>query len=97
MVDVGHPSGLAVVASQWWWDYLQSTIEGLSHRPYGKEIMKPLLTDVALVKASQCPICRSHAFHELRRFNKLYASEIDRVISEVSVMNSAFLVLSKDI
>lgn len=84
MVSVDDPNFL-VEAKQWWWDYLQSTIEALGRRPCGEEIMKPVLTDAALVKAVQCLTCRGRALPELRQFNKLYAIEIDRVISEIKI------------
>lgn len=88
-IGVGNPA-VTVWAMQWWRDYLQSTIKALGHRPCGDEIRKPVLTEEAIMKAALCPICRERAVPDLRLFNQLYAIEVDRVVSEVSVIDSAF-------
>lgn len=69
----------------WWWNYLQSTLSALVQRPCGEEVRRPDLRDAALRQACQCSLCGSRAFQEINQFIDLYANEVDRVVSEVSI------------
>lgn len=75
--------GIVAKPRQWWIDYMQAVSGELGKIPYFHREAISLHQDVALVKAAGCDMCKLSAHADMRKFNRLYAAEVARVVSEV--------------
>lgn len=83
----------------WWSSYMQNAGKELSIRPRGDTVLGSGLMDEAirLLRASCCTgrCKRTSTERDFRQFCKRFASEVDRVVSEVSRLPVYTLALSK--
>lgn len=77
----------------WWIQYMDFAAMQLYLRPCSGTIEK-LLATAPMQKAYDCSQCRPTVQSDILAFNKVFAKEVDRVVSSVSALSRAILVLN---
>jgi hypothetical protein len=81
----------------WWSNYIRRVLANLTSTPTEDIVLRSELIDDALHKAAFCPFCRERAISDMRKFTGMFAAEIKRVISDVSLSIMVCELLVSDI
>lgn len=83
MVLLGN-STTACAPRKWWIEYMTQLGAALAVRPCGSTITENEFLNQALQQAYECAECHPGAINDMRAMNALFATEVERVVSEVS-------------
>jgi len=70
----------------WWIAYMDIAAKALHERPRGSTVIQPDFGNNQIVEGSACGYCRPQLYPDFHRFSKVFAEEVERVISEVPLV-----------
>ncbi|TFK71446.1 hypothetical protein BDN72DRAFT_837686 [Pluteus cervinus] len=78
-------TGGQIPARAWWTEYMQEAGNALMEKPRGATVKSPELISKALRKANECAQCRERVFVEMTEFCELFAEQVEKVVSTMSL------------
>lgn len=77
-LSISNPPGL-----DWWVIYIRNLLQEVEARPRASTVLDDRLSNIAIVEAMKCPACRKRVHRAMPTFKRLFAKEIEEMISTV--------------